>query len=76
MRCSVSMRWPDGSSSTRKTVRGGALAIVAAIVGRHQGRVRHVPTPGGGATFRVELPAAAPTQSDETDEMDETDEAD
>ncbi len=37
---------------------GLGLAIVAAIVSRHGGTVRHRPTPGGGATFRVELPAS------------------
>ncbi len=41
---------------------GLGLSIVAAIVGRHAGTVRHRPTPGGGATFRVDLPrhTAAP----------------
>lgn len=38
---------------------GLGLAIVAAIVARHGGTVRHVPTPGGGATFRVELPLSS-----------------
>lgn len=44
---------------SRGRARGGAglgLAIVAAIVASHRGRIRHLPTPGGGATFRVELP--------------------
>lgn len=40
---------------------GLGLSIVASIVGRHGGTVRHRPTPGGGATFRVELPGRAPT---------------
>ena len=43
--------------------RGGAglgLAIVAAIVASHGGSIRHSPTPGGGATFRVELPRERP----------------
>ncbi|MGB5953420.1 MAG: HAMP domain-containing sensor histidine kinase [Ornithinimicrobium sp.] len=43
----------------RTRERGGTglgLAIVATIVARHGGTVRHSSTPGGGATFRVELP--------------------
>nr|WP_276582509.1 HAMP domain-containing sensor histidine kinase [Cellulomonas sp. RIT-PI-Y] len=39
---------------------GGAglgMAIVAAIVDTHLGQVRIEPTPGGGATVRVDLPA-------------------
>ena len=47
----------DKSRSRASGGTGLGLAIVAAIVGRHQGSVRHTPTPGGGATFRVELPA-------------------
>ncbi|MCK0110848.1 HAMP domain-containing histidine kinase [Ornithinimicrobium sp. F0845] len=47
-------------SRSRGAGRGGGtglgLSIVASIVGRHGGTVRHRPTPGGGATFRVELP--------------------
>ena len=35
---------------------GLGLAIVAAIVGAHRGQVGVAPTPGGGATFVVELP--------------------
>ena len=45
------------SSRTRDTGGTGlGLAIVAAIVGAHGGTVRHRPTPGGGATFVIELP--------------------
>lgn len=46
---------------SRSRARGGTglgLAIVAAIVERHRGSVQHRPTPGGGATFRVEFPMA------------------
>lgn len=56
-------------SRAREPGRGGGtglgLSIVASIVGRHGGTVRHRPTPGGGATFRVELPmpAGAPAAS-------------
>ena len=57
----------DKSRSRASGGTGLGLAIVAAIVGRHHGSVRHVPTPGGGATFRVELPAAEPSPSEETD---------
>lgn len=49
----------DKSRSRASGGTGLGLAIVAAIVGRHRGSVRHLPTPGGGATFRVELPSAA-----------------
>jgi len=37
---------------------GLGLAIVAAIVNAHDGQVGVAPTPGGGATFVVELPTA------------------
>jgi two-component system OmpR family sensor kinase len=43
----------------RSRDRGGAglgLSIVAAVVGAHRGSVEVLPTAGGGATFRVELP--------------------
>lgn len=50
-------------SRTRGPGRGGGtglgLSIVASIVARHGGTVSHRPTPGGGATFRVELPRRA-----------------
>lgn len=39
---------------------GLGLAIVAAIVHQHGGAVEAVQTPGGGATFRVELPGQEP----------------
>ncbi|HEV3234473.1 MAG TPA: HAMP domain-containing sensor histidine kinase [Candidatus Dormibacteraeota bacterium] len=42
--------------------RGGSglgLSIVAAVTAAHRGRVSVVPTPGGGATFRIELPLTA-----------------
>ncbi|GAB95606.1 two-component system OmpR family sensor kinase [Kineosphaera limosa] len=39
---------------------GLGLAIVAAIVEAHGGRVGVAPTPGGGATFVVDLPRSAP----------------
>ena len=38
---------------------GLGLSIVAAIAAAHGGRAEVVPTPGGGATFRVRLPLAA-----------------
>jgi two-component system OmpR family sensor kinase len=44
----------------RSRDRGGSglgLSIVAAVVGAHDGRVEATETEGGGATFRVELPA-------------------
>ena len=59
-------------SRTRGPGRGGGtglgLSIVASIVVRHGGRVSHRPSPGGGATFRVELPrhatVSAPSQQE------------
>ncbi len=46
------------TSRTRETGGSGlGLAIVAAVVGSHAGSVRVRPTPGGGATFVVSLPA-------------------
>ena len=49
---------------SRQRGRGGGtglgLAIVAAIVAAHDGRVGVTQTPGGGATFVLELPALPP----------------
>src|SRR5699024_4500037 len=48
------------ADKARSRARGGSglgLAIVTAIVEQHQGTVSLHPTPGGGATFRVSLPA-------------------
>ena len=48
----------DKARSRAKGGSGLGLAIVAAIVDQHGGDVTVRPTPGGGATFRVDLPAA------------------
>ena len=42
---------------------GLGLAIVAAIVGAHDGKVGVAQTPGGGATFVVELPTGNSQQA-------------
>ncbi len=52
--------------ASRQRGRGGGsglgLSIVAAVVAAHRGTVQVTQTPGGGATFRVQLPAdEAPT---------------
>ena len=45
--------------ATRSGDQGGSglgLSIAAAVVQAHGGRIGVVPTPGGGATFRITLP--------------------
>jgi two-component system OmpR family sensor kinase len=59
-RADPSRTWSSGRGGT-----GLGLSIVASIAARHQGTVRHRPTPGGGATFRVELPRLRPTPEGE-----------
>ncbi len=51
--------WRADTSRARETGGSGlGLAIVSAIVAAHNGSVDVVETPGGGATFRVNLPLA------------------
>ncbi|RFA09953.1 two-component sensor histidine kinase [Subtercola boreus] len=53
--------WRADSSRTRETGGSGlGLAIVASIIAAHNGTVEALETAGGGATFRVSLPLAAP----------------
>jgi two-component system OmpR family sensor kinase len=56
--------WRADSSRARETGGSGlGLAIVASIVAAHEGSITVDETPGGGATFRVCLPANGPTNS-------------
>ena len=49
--------WRADTSRARETGGSGlGLAIVSSIVAAHHGTVSVTETPGGGATFRVELP--------------------
>jgi two-component system OmpR family sensor kinase len=48
----------DASRTRQAGGAGLGLAIVSALVAAHGGRVWVTDTPGGGATFRVELPLA------------------
>ena len=65
--------WRADSSRNRETGGSGlGLAIVASIVSAHNGNVSVHDTPGGGATFRVDLPALdgdAPIESSDTVEI-------
>jgi two-component system, OmpR family, sensor kinase len=67
------------ADASRQRGRGGGsglgLAIVAAIVTAHGGRVGLSPTPGGGATFVVDLPLRAEGARDDAD-VDDADDAD
>lgn len=57
--------WRADTSRNRETGGSGlGLAIVKSIVDAHGGRVSVHETPGGGATFQVDLPGALP--SDDT----------
>ncbi len=64
----------DASRNRDTGGSGLGLSIVKAIVESHQGRITVHPTPGGGATFRVDLPipldtpAASEAQGKDTDE--------
>ena len=52
-------RFFRADASRQRGTGGGTglgLAIVAAIVAAHDGQVGVAPTPGGGATFVVDLP--------------------
>jgi len=51
----------------RSRDRGGSglgLSIVAAVVSAHGGKVEVLPTVGGGATFRLELPLVSASPRD------------
>jgi hypothetical protein len=55
------------ADTSRSRARGGTglgLAVVAALVAVHDGRVEVAETAGGGATFRVRLPLAPPEPVD------------
>lgn len=60
--------WRADSSRNRETGGSGlGLAIVKSIVEAHNGKVTVHDTPGGGATFRVDLPAAPPESATDAD---------
>ncbi len=47
----------DPGKSRDQGGSGLGLSIAAAVIAAHGGRIRVEPTPDGGATFRIELPA-------------------
>jgi len=47
----------DNSRNRETGGNGLGLAIVRALVEGHDGTIKAIETPGGGATFRVSLPA-------------------
>jgi two-component system OmpR family sensor kinase len=47
----------DNSRNRETGGNGLGLAIVRALVEGHEGTIKAIETPGGGATFRVSLPA-------------------
>jgi two-component system OmpR family sensor kinase len=49
---------------------GLGLSIVSAVINAHRGRVGVAPTPGGGATFRIELPVAQVPVADDVADLD------
>jgi len=51
----------EGFVTTRSTGLGLGLALSSSIVEAHDGRIWHEPTPGGGATFILEMPLASQT---------------
>ncbi len=71
---SVFERFYRGDPARTRQSRSGSglgLSIVAAIVEAHGGRVGIAETPGGGATFVVELPGMTSVPVDEEDEVDD-----
>jgi two-component system OmpR family sensor kinase len=68
-RARVFERFYRADTSRSRSHGGGnglGLAIVAAIVGAHGGSVRVEETPGGGATFVVDLPVTGPARTANT----------
>jgi two-component system OmpR family sensor kinase len=60
----------DESRQRSKGGNGLGLSIVAAVVFAHEGRVFVADTPGGGATFVVDLPAPLGADRDAADAAD------